>query len=176
MGGHGESFYPNQSVNGLLHRLFFNGSNLRFEGDRFAPFDPVVLAGTALSSLLIVALALFGRVAPSARGGPLDLSAAVLAAVMASPIAWEHHYGVLAPIDALLASYAWRARERRLVVWLGLSYLLSANFLAVVQRLAATAWNPLQSYLYFGALIALGLLLAARSRDQGDGVAGGTSR
>ena len=74
-------------MNGLLHRLLFNGSNLQFEGDRFAPFAPVVFAGTVVSSLLIVALALFGRVAPAARGGPLDLCAALLAAVMASPVA-----------------------------------------------------------------------------------------
>jgi hypothetical protein len=176
MGRHGEAFYPNQSMNGLLHRLLFNGNNLQFAGDRFAPFDPVVLVLTALSSLLLLAFALFGRVAPGARGGPLDLSAILLATVMASPIAWEHHYGVLAPIDALLAGEVVRTGERRRIALLGLSYLLSANFLAVAQRLAETAWNPLQSYLYLAALIAYAMLLAARKRDQGDGAAGGTSR
>jgi hypothetical protein len=84
---------------------------------------------------------------------------------MASPIAWEHHYAVLAPIDALLAPHVLRTGDRRMLALLGLSYLLSANFLAVAQRLAETAWNPLQSYLYFAALITFGLLLATRRGD-----------
>ena len=176
IGRHGEAFYPNQSMNGLLHRLLFNGSNLRFEGDRFAPFDPMVLAGTVVSSLLIVALALFGRVAPAARGGALDLSAALLAAVMASPVAWEHHYAVLAPIDALLVASLLRVGERRWIVLLAISHMASTNFYAIAQRFAPTAWNPLQSYLYFGAWIAFGLLLAARARGQGAVGGGGTSR
>ena len=35
----------------------------------------------------------------------------------------------------------------------------------ITQRLAETPWNPLQSYLYFGALTFFGLLLAERVRD-----------
>ena len=85
---------------------------------------------------------------------------------MASPIAWEHHYGVLAPIYALLAGHALptAAVGRGTGPLLALAYLASAGFFAVAQRTAPTAWNPLQSYLYFGALITLGLLLAARAR------------
>jgi hypothetical protein len=166
LAGHGESFYPNQSMNGLLHRLLFTGNNLEWLGDTFAPYDATVFAGTVLSSAAIVALALFWPPAPSARSGPIDLAAVLLAAVMASPIAWEHHYGVLAPIYALLAGHALRtaAVGRGTGPLLALAYLASAGFFAVAQRTAPTAWNPLQSYLYFGALITFGLLLAARAR------------
>jgi alpha-1,2-mannosyltransferase len=162
MGRHGEAFYPNQSMNGLLNRLVGNGSNLEFLWDRFAPYDPVVFAGTVLTSLAILAIALFGPSAPGARGGEVDLAAILLAAVMASPIAWEHHYGVLAPIDAVLGPRVLRRGNRWPAVLFGLSYLLSANFLAVAQALAPTAWNFLQSYLYFAALIVFALLLAVR--------------
>ena len=65
---HGESFYPNQSMNGLLHRLLFTGNNVEWIGDAFAPFDTTVFAGTAISAAAIVALALFWPAAPSARG------------------------------------------------------------------------------------------------------------
>jgi len=69
-----------------------------------------------------------------------------------------------------------RVGERRWVALLAISYVASANFYAIAQRFAPTAWNPLQSYLYFGAWIAFGLLLAARARGQGAVGGGGTSR
>jgi len=91
----------------------------------------------------------------------------LLATVMASPIAWESHYGLLPPLVAVLAP--WALRVGATSQWPGglltASYLLAANFFAFTQRLAETSWNPLQSYLYFGALTIFGLLLAARTRD-----------
>ena len=51
---HGESYATNQSMNGLLNRLLFNGSNLIWNESAFAPFNPIVYAGTVLSSLALV--------------------------------------------------------------------------------------------------------------------------
>ena len=85
---------------------------------------------------------------------------------MASPIAWEHHYAVLAPVLALLVPPALGGGRagRGTGALLAFSYLSSAGLFAVAQRLAPTAWNPVQSYLYFGALVAFALLLATRAR------------
>ena len=164
LGRRGESFYPNQSMNGLLHRLLFTGNNVQLLG------TVRTLRPRSWSRARCSARSPWWRSRCSGpsrrhRGGPIDLATVLLAGVMASPIAWEHHYAVLAPIDALLAPQVLRTGDRRTVALLGLSYLLSANFLAVAQRLAETAWNPLQSYLYFGALIAFGILLAMRRGD-----------
>ncbi|MCB0138226.1 MAG: hypothetical protein KDD75_24205, partial [Caldilineaceae bacterium] len=73
-------------------------------------------------------------------------------ATIVSPIAWEHHYGILPPVFALLfAKCAERPPEPSLVV----AFLLSATYIPLTKSLAATPLNVLQSYLYFGALIAL---------------------
>lgn len=167
LGSHGESFYPNQCANGLLHRFFLNGNNQLWISDRFPPFHPWVFVGTLGSSLAITALALFWSSVPRARGGPLDLSGMLLATVLASPIAWESHYGLLPPVVAVLAPRAVRAWATSPLSGglLIVGYLLTANFFAIAQRLAETPWNPLQSYLYFGALSIFGLLLAARTRE-----------
>lgn len=164
LGRRGESFYPNQSMVGLLHRSLGNGNNVEWIANAFPPYHPAVFAVGAATSLALVAAALVFR-APS-RADTMDLAAMLLAVTLASPIAWEHHYAILAPIFCLLLPGALRPAAPRWELWtLGASYLFSANLLAVAQRLAETAWNPLQSYLYFAALLALGLLLARRPGD-----------
>ena len=149
MGRHGESFYPNQSMNGLLHRLLFTGNNVRIRSPT-ASRPSTRWCSRARCSARSPSWP--SRCSGRARRAPAAARSiwprVLLAGVMASPIAWEHHYGVLAPIHALLASHALRGpASRGMGALLAFSYLLSADFLAVAQRLAATAWNPLQSYL-----------------------------
>jgi hypothetical protein len=78
-------------------------------------------------------------------------------------MAWEHHYGVMLPIFVWL----WFAQFRQRVgsVWpLALAWVLIADFLSPLNFLAAIpVANVLQSYMYFGALLLLGLLLRARA-------------
>ncbi len=56
---HGESFFPNQSVNGLMHRFFFNGNNLQWVSDQFPPFNPIVYACSLIAGAIILGPALF---------------------------------------------------------------------------------------------------------------------
>ncbi len=162
----GESYYANQSVNGLLHRVFFNGDNLRFHGDRFPPYHLGVHVGTIASSLLLVGLALWGPIARAHRGGVVDLLIAALTCTLATPIAWDHHYGVLLPVYAFLAPVVLReGRGRGAFVLLALSYVLSSNYYGPVNRLADSAWNVAQSYLLAGALAALACLYAVGRSD-----------
>ena len=53
---HGEAFFANNSVNGIVNRLVFNGSNLDWEQHSFAPFHPVVYIATAATGAVLMAI------------------------------------------------------------------------------------------------------------------------
>jgi alpha-1,2-mannosyltransferase len=170
---HGESFYPNHSLNGLLNRMFFNGPNLAWAGDALPDFNPFVYGATLASSALLILLALFWRrqfATPESPSMPvfLDYVGAALTFTMASPIAWEHHYGILPPVFIVafvsMASFADARLRARLLLLLAVSYGLAASYLPVTKSLAATPFNFVQSYLFFGALILLGVVYWLRER------------
>ncbi len=157
---HGESYFPNQSMNGLLNRLFMNGANLNWEPNIFPPFHPIVYWGSTLSSLALIAFLLYGARKRSNLPNTLDICLALLTATLASPIAWEHHYGILLPIYALALPYILKEQQNsRLLAWFGLSYALTSSFIPAAMKAASlTGLNLIQSYLYFGALILLVIL------------------
>lgn len=164
LGRHGESYFINQSVNGLMNRLLFNGANLFgrglvWSGTDFPPYHATVYVATVVSSAVILALAMFWRLrkAPTA----IDLALIMLSLTIASPIAWEHHYAVLFPIFALafpmaLQTRPWGRRTEPLL-WLALA-LTGQTFMTAVNLLADTRLNVLQSYIFFGGLLVLALL------------------
>jgi hypothetical protein len=168
----GEAYYPNQSVNGLLNRLVGNGNSLNFDSTMFPPFHPLVYAGTVAGAIALIAPALFWPIRAGGRGGATDLALVALTCTMASPIAWEHHYGVLLPIYAYLLP---RLVEERVfgpltLPGLGVSYLLASNFIYVTNGWVSSAHlqsfraaSLLQSYLFAGALMALLCLYALRT-------------
>ncbi|HEV7501425.1 MAG TPA: glycosyltransferase family 87 protein, partial [Vicinamibacteria bacterium] len=97
LGERGEAFFPNQSVNGLLNRWLGNGDILFWKQpwvEHFPPYDARVFVPTVVSSLVLIAIGLVPPADPRARGSALDFCVMGLVATMASPIAWEHHYGV----------------------------------------------------------------------------------
>lgn len=160
---HGEAYWPNQSVNGLLNRLLDNGDPLHFDRYSFPPYHAVVYFGTLLSSLVIVMVALWPARARPADA--LDLAIALLGATLAAPVAWEHHYGILLPIFALATPIVLRGESK-----LG-GVLLLASYLTVANALLRPAWllrDPvrelLASHLLFGALLLFAVLVSARSR------------
>ncbi len=171
----GESFYPNQSLNGLLNRLLMNGENLERPG--FPPFHPWVYAGTLAGSALFLFWAFFGKTAREEKGSSLEVASLGLACTMASPIAWEHHYGILLPIYALLLPrlLAFPVLGPRTMPVLALSWVLTANLFTVADWTAASRWNVLQSYLLAGAFVVLFLLQLARRRGRFPQEAGATA-
>jgi hypothetical protein len=158
LGQRGEAYFPNQSVNGLLNRLLFNGANLTFDIHGFPEARPEIETLTMASSVLILAVAIWIR--RTERPGVLDLAIVLLAATMASPIAWEHHYGILLPIFALLAPIC--LARRPFGSWSGpllaASYVLASQRFDIFNRLADTPFNILQSYLLAAAIVVLVLL------------------
>lgn len=163
----GEGFYANQSMNGLLNRLLFNGNNLQWERHIFAPFNSIVYAGTLLSSALLVLGALRGFVRRSLWGGVTDFMIIALSCTIASPVAWEHHYGILLVIFAFLLPYllSQPVFGRTTMFFFVLSYALASNFLGIFNRLAyVLVLNIAQSYLYIAALIVLVFLYGIGDR------------
>jgi alpha-1,2-mannosyltransferase len=172
---YGEAFYPNQSVNGLLHRLLFNGDSTTWPRHGYPPYHPVVYVGTLLSSLFFIAVSLWVRHRPRGIGRGADFALAALVSTMASPIAWEHHYGILAPIFAFLVPPLWKFRPagRWTMPALAVCWVLSSNFIAKVQRLRTVpVANVLQSYLLAAALAVGVLLVLLRRQDPPVTIAG----
>jgi hypothetical protein len=166
-----QSHYANQSMFGLLNRAIFNGENMPYHPYVYPPFVPWVYYVTLATTTALVLLALaypwlnrLNRLNKRGReqaGGMADLGAMGVVCVIATPMAWEHHYGVLLPIFVWL----WFAVYRRGFgsIWkLGLAFVLIADFLSPLNFLAAIpVANVLQSYMYFGALLLLALLLGS---------------
>jgi hypothetical protein len=154
---HGESYFPNQSVNGLLNRILFNGNNLEWVARSFPPYNLIVYWGTLLTSIALIGLALFWRRREYKYADVFDLSLAVLSFTIASPVAWEHHYGILLPIFAIAlpATLGIYDLRKRGMILLAVTFSLSSNFFQFTDKTAATYFNFLQSYLFFGAMILL---------------------
>ena len=158
---HGEAFYPNQSVNGVLNRLMsivdpVNYVSLDLPPGKFPPFTPWIYALTLVSSAAILFGGLLHRSAPSDSARLLDFAIMALSCTMASPIAWEHHYGILLPIYAIALVHLIDRRAR--LIWLGASYVLVSTFIAAASMLASTPLNVFQSTGLAGAAIVLILL------------------
>ena len=158
---HGEAYFPNQSVNGLLNRLMSIASpdlyvSLDLPAGKFPPFTPWIYGLTLASSAALLLFALLRRRAADDRDGVIDFCLIALSGTMASPIAWEHHYGITLPIFAVLL--AGSIGDHRRLAWLAVSYVLVSTFLPVTNFLAATPLNILQSSLLAGAMILLVLL------------------
>jgi hypothetical protein len=86
----------------------------------------------------------------------ISLCLMAVSVTIAAPIAWEHHYGLLLPVYAV--AFPALATSRAGLVWLALSYLLLATFIASARLLAPTIFNVFQSYMLFGSIILLSLL------------------
>jgi alpha-1,2-mannosyltransferase len=160
----GEAYAPNQSLNGLLLRALHLGSNRDFSCHDFAPNDPIVHAGTLLGSLVLIGLCLFYKREWHANNPGASMGLAGLCFTIASPIAWEHHYGILPPVFAVcFATLVSQAGVHRRWKWLalGAAWLASVRF-AAMGMLSGTSFNFLQSHLFFGGLTLIVLLHTLR--------------
>jgi hypothetical protein len=146
----GEAFIGNQSINGLLNRLLGTDETpALWKIHEFPLFNPIVYGGTLVSSALIIGAALLVPLRGKSASGLLDFLGAALSFTMASPIAWEHHYGILpviyiAMMFALLNLSASRGRTLGLVTLL-VSYIFTGHGLG-------------GSWTLWGALALLGLI------------------
>lgn len=180
---HGEAYYPNQSVSGLLHRFLMTTDFVRLDFTRFPPYNETVYLGSTIATIVFIALPVavgfVGRSharaarysAPSVKAG-VDFGLSLACFTMASPIAWDHHYGLLLPAYAVTVAAALQLRTRVAIPVLGglaLSYLLTATELyPFFLPWARTPANLALSYVFFGAVLLIMCMLVtrfARPRD-----------
>lgn len=90
----------------------------------------------------------------------------LVASTIASPVAWEHHFGAFVAIFALVLPYAMKLMPfgRATALLLCVSYVAVANvFLRPHLLLANPVVGVLASHVYFGTLVLFALLIATRS-------------
>jgi len=176
----GESYFANQSFNGLLLRALHLGPNVYFLHDQFGPYHPVVRIGTMITSLALIGFAMFWRMAWAKNDRGLSMCLAALCFTIGSPIAWEHHYGILPVLFVVCFAALLRGPARPRGVWivLAVAWLLTAVRVAATMALADTGLNFFQSHMYFGALILLVVLhVLRRSASEASGdLAGARAR
>jgi hypothetical protein len=158
----GEAYWPNQTLNGFLQRLLDNGVSTHWDPHVYPPYHAGVHVGTLVGGALLLGAALWLPARTPSRAGPIDLAATGLALTMASPVAWEHHYGVLLPILALLlpALLCRPLLGRATLPVFAIGAAIAGNAWLALGALSGTAWNPLQSLLLFVALGTFAIALA----------------
>jgi alpha-1,2-mannosyltransferase len=152
----GESFVANQSVNGVLHRLLMNGTNLEATPNAFPPYHPTIYVVTLISSMLILGLAMLWK--RREKPSVVEFSIVVLSLTMASPIAWIHHYAVIYVFLAVVVpmTFIYKPLGKWSFVYLLVTYLLvSQNYGYIFAGLAETPFNFLQSIMFFGIIMML---------------------
>jgi hypothetical protein len=185
----GESYWANQSFNGLVHRWIEPSLGLQWADAGFASSADAMLpspafdwasagfpayhasvhAVTIATSLAILAVALWPVRAASTRlHRVLDLGVATAACTVASPVAWWHHYGAFFALFALalVALASGPARGRRvLAAALLLAYaLLGSAMLRPELVFDGRLTALLGSHGLLGALLLIAVLLALRTR------------
>jgi alpha-1,2-mannosyltransferase len=158
IGARGEALYANQTVNGLLNRLIQPAEHRGWDFHSYPPSHALVLAGTSVTSLTLVMAALFVPPRLGFAGTPLDLAIAWLSVTVASPIAWDHHYGGLLPILVIGAGAAWAHGPRWTPYALAACAVVTGNLWEPLIDVEAPPWNVVQSYVLAGSLVILGVL------------------
>jgi alpha-1,2-mannosyltransferase len=179
----GESYAWNNSVNGILNRLLDNGSSsavVNVNGvwqSVIPPYNPYVYWPTQVTMALLIGLPPLIHLAKplSAADQPKRLllfSITAVCSVIASPIAWIHHFGILLPVYLVALQNICRDEHeyrRSAFLCLAVSFFLTAIRYPFFPSLEGVA-TLLHAPTFFGALILLGLLLrqffaSARSKS-----------
>ncbi len=157
---HGESYYTNQSFNALAGRLFsvrypeiFN--NLRWNGYRYPPYNIWIFSFTQITSIATLVISLIKTKSQSRESKLADFLLMGLGATLASPIAWEHHYGILFPVFVCTWLILWFGNTPLKNTWIKITfvvlYLIAANIFPFAKFVAGGYFNVLQSYLLIAA-------------------------
>jgi glycosyl transferase family 87 len=168
---HGEYQHLNQSVDGILERWLYHGPSLDRDPQglipqsAFPPYLPGVYIPALLSSLALSVIPFLFRNRDDDRTEELlGFCTAAALFTMASPIAWAHHYNVLLPAyPVALKSILQRGQDRRAalsITVLGTSLFLTGYPLTSATSPTLPSLNLVQSHVFFGAVMLVGVMLA----------------
>jgi hypothetical protein len=163
---HGEAFYPNQSLNGMLNRLLHNGDASIWNLHDYPPYNPMVYWPTAIFSLICIVCGLWIPVRDGWQGTSADFLLFGCLTVLVSPIAWHHHYGgfyylfiyLLARHEQIFAQWKW--------LWLALAYLVMVDRFPRLDEYLYGLPSLLDNYLFFGSILALVTLIWAEKTSK----------
>ncbi len=147
---HGDALATNQSLNGMLHRVLHVGSPVTWIYG-YPPYNRTIYLATAVSSALILIAALVIPAVRRLNATPADFLLFAMATTMASPIAWEHHYGIFFLVFLLWMPVAFE-NWKIFAGLLGVYFLMTDNW-APIWLLMDTRWTFLISHIYFGGLM-----------------------
>jgi len=106
---------------------------------------------TQVTSIAILLISLVKTKKQSKESKLADFLLMGLGATLASPIAWEHHYGILFPIFVCVWLILWFGDSPFKGSWIKvvfvLFYLVTANVFPFTKFVADSYFNILQSYL-----------------------------
>lgn len=165
----GEAMVANQAINGVLNALMGTADRLVWDEHGFPAYNVIVHAGTAAAAAVLISGAILRPRRSESLNGLLDFQIAALAFTMASPIAWEHHFGIMPPIFATLFCCLVAARDTahpvRRWLLLGGLFLASSVCVATNQYGVATPLNLAQGYLTAAGLGVIFMLWRAEQRS-----------
>jgi alpha-1,2-mannosyltransferase len=165
----GETYWPNQSVNGLVNRFIGNGDAVNWMENDFPPYMSGVYLASVVSAAVLMLTVLWSqrRACQLPRvtyANTVATALMIAAATIGSPVAWEHHYGTFLAMFALALPAALGAQPwgRWTGMLTGLSYVAMSNALLRPELIFRNHVLGLAgSHLFFGALLLFGLLLSA---------------
>lgn len=167
LSGRGESYLSNQSVHGLLLRMFSLGPNLEYDGSHTHIVHNAWVDAAAAAGVLAFLLPAFWAARRAGPAGSMtDYCIGLVSCLISSSIVYDHYYGVTLAVVLLVAAVL--ATDRARAAWelpvLALACIACGNVISGTRLLADTPWNFLQSYMLFGALGLLVLLHRQRLR------------
>ena len=170
----GYAFYPNQSLNGIVHRWL--GHNVKYA---FSPMTTAISISNTVAAFVFSLAAVcprFFKIKKTQRCGEdvslsssvihtktvlraLDLGIAILCFVMAAPIVWEHHFAWTVVLFALCLQCGQTVRYSGVFIsGLALSYFLLGTFFMPVKQASSGITSLINAPIFFGALLLISLL------------------
>jgi alpha-1,2-mannosyltransferase len=166
---HGESFFANNSVNGILNGYLSPNDPHHWDPNSFTPYVTAIYVGSLLAAAITFALIVLPRLLYRRFKPDLALfGAASICLVVGSPVAWEHHYGILLPLYLVALKHLMTTplrQDRLFLALLWVSWVLVANFIPFTLLFGGTALSFFQAHCFFGALLLLLVLLTLWHRQ-----------
>jgi hypothetical protein len=172
---HGEIYFANNSVNGILNAYFSGRNNMVFDLPGLLPDVSIVYWGTLATSIVCLGLIIIPPLwKRHERPNIADFGAASICTVVGSPVAWEHHYGILLPLYLVTLRFIFGINDLvpRLfaLAAIAISWILVADFIPFAHLFAQTPFRVVQAHCFFGALLLLALLYVFHGRTDFRGI------